>query len=450
MYRPNSIPWRRWFTWSMVAVLVISLATWYFTRDTLPETIIVATAVKGGMYHRMGHALDSLLEEQTGHDVQEIETLGSQENCDKLRAGEADIAIVQAGSVELQSLSVVAPLHRDVVMVLVRKELLAGGGGNQAVTSISDLAGRHVIVGLPNSGMQKSATDILAHYDVEVEAEHVHFTELLTDDDGKYDAAIVTTGLEAPNLKQVLDTDRYRLLPLDAKALEQRFGHFSYTEIPSNFWPPFPLKTIPTVSTLALVVVRDDASSKLVTSVLDCLHEHDFKHRFPSMDRHGDNTEFAYIRLHPASQRYHDPLHGFGGLASSVEAIAAGRELIVALCAGIFLFWERWRRIKDRRRRMRIAIEKGRLNSFLETTLRIEKAQMAVTDPERLGVFLDDVTEIKLRALDELSHEELADDRAFSIFLMQCANLISKIQLKIIQYSASTSEKARSTELPAK
>ena len=430
---PRSV-WRRWLTWIMSAVLVVSLAAWFFTRDTLPEPITVGTAVPGGLYHELGENLDELLRDETGHTVRLLETDGSQDNCDRLRRGEIDLAIVQAGSVSLQDLAVVAPLHHDIVVLLVKRDLLESG----SVRSVSDLADRRVLLGLPQSGMRRSGHDVLAHYGIaeRVIAEEKHFTELLGDQEGRYDAAIVTTGLEAPNLRQVLATGRYRLLPLDARAIERRFGHFRYADIPPNLWPPLPESSVQTVHTLALLVVREDASSKLVTAVLNCLHEHDFRHRFPSTSPSMDGTEFAFIRMHPTAVRYNDPLHGFGWLASSLEAIAAGRELLVALAAGIFLVWERWRRVQEKERRARVEAQKRRLNEFLERTLQIEKSQMDVTGIRELEVFLDEVTNLKLEALDELSHEELQDHRAFSIFLMQCANLISKIQLKIIFYSA--------------
>ena len=47
------------------------------------------------------------------------------------------------------------------------------------------------------------------------------------------------------------------------------------------------------------------------------------------------------------------------------------------------------------------------------------------------GVF-DEVTQIKLRALQELTAEGLRGDRTFSIFLIQCSNLSNNIQLKIL------------------
>lgn len=435
MAKTSNSRWHRWVTFGMSVLLVVSLLSWLFTRDTLPEPIRIATAVQGGLYHELGEQLDQLLSEKTGHNVELIETQGSQDNCNRLRKGEIDIAIVQAGAVSLTDLSVVAPLHHDLMVVLVRKELLEPGP--EQVKSVADLAGKRVITGMPESGMRKSAEDVLRHYGVleKVTAEQIHFGALLEDEAGEYDAAIITTGMNAPNLKEVIGTHRYGLLSIAGKALEQKHGHFQAMTIPSQLWPPLPAEEVTTISTLSLVVVRDDASDMLVTSVLDCLHEHNFRHRFPARSLNPDETEFSYVRMHPAVEKYHDPLHGFGWLASWLETIAAGRELLVALGAGIFLTWDYLRRYKENVRRRGLERQKARLTEFLENTLRIERAQMHETDSAKLHKYLDEVTEIKLRALDELSHELLQDHRAFSIFLMQCANLISKIQMKINRYA---------------
>lgn len=451
-------PWRRWLTWSMVAVLVVSLATWYGTRDTLPSKIRIGTAVEGGMYHDLGEHLSELLHERTGQAVELPPTLGSKENCkllcNKDKDKHIDVAIVQAGAVglndkevNLDDLALVTPLYHDVVVALVRRELLADDAPGGRVDGILDLAREpklRVIVGEEDSGMYASAHDILEkHYKIldQIVEEKVHFHEALRDDEaGRYDAAIVTTGLEAQNLAEVLATGRYGILPLDARALERRFGHFQDFVIPSHFWPQQPEEGVPTVATPALVVVRQDASPRLVSSLLDCVNDPTFRRRYPALIRPGEDTGLSFVRLHPEAKRYYDPLHGFSWLANSLESIAAGRELLVAIFAGLVLVWDHRRRKKHHARQDRINAEKARLGDYLERTLRIERRQMNETDPETLGKFLDEVTEIKLRALAELSHEELLDHRAFSIFLMQCANLINKIQMKIMRHAGAQDE----------
>ena len=62
---------------------------------------------------------------------------------------------------------------------------------------------------------------------------------------------------------------------------------------------------------------------------------------------------------------------------------------------------------------------------------------MGTTDVSKLEKFLDEVTQIKLQALGELTEEDLRGNQAFSIFLDQCAALRNKIQLKILSRQRS-------------
>ena len=153
---------RNWVTWLMVFVLVSSLTIWFFTRSTIPSRIRIGTAVPGGVYFEEGTRLKEALERRTSSTVEVVTTSGSQDNMNRLRDGEIDVAIVQDGAGSLRELAVVTPLHRDVVHVLVRDELLVEG----KIESVSDLRGHAVIVGLPGSGMQQTARLVLEHYGV--------------------------------------------------------------------------------------------------------------------------------------------------------------------------------------------------------------------------------------------------------------------------------------------
>lgn len=433
MHQPLSRLLSKWFTWLMALVLVSSLAAWLFMRDTLPATIRIGTAVKGGLYYEEGERVAEALEQRTRHPIEVVPTSGSQQNCEALRAGELDVAIVQAGSVSLQDLAIVTPLHRDVIHVLVRRELLEGDDDNARVATMADLAGRTILVGLPGSGMQRSALDLLDHYHLAQQArlKEQHFTDLLDDEGKDYDAAIVTSGVENDDLARVLGTGAFGLLPLDSQALARRYRHFDEYEIPRNMWPPVPEETIPTVAASALVVVRDDASPKLVKLLLAALFEDSVLDQFSTTFSPQQAQEVGTSRLHPVTRRYHDPFGQYGVMHTILEGLAAGKELLFALGAAIYLAWDRWRRLKEKENQQQMYLQKERLDLFLERTLTIERKQMHVDDPVQLRKYLDEVTEIKLQALSSLTHEDLRGDRTFSIFLMQCANLISKIQSKI-------------------
>ena len=386
MAQPLSRLLRRWFAWLMVAVLVVSLVTWFFLRDTLPMVIRIGTAVPGGLYYEEGERVAEALSERTGHAIQVVPTSGSQENSDRLRAKQIDVGIVQAGSDSLHGLAIVTPLHRDVVHTLVRKDFLAEQNLDVRAASVSDLVDSSIIIGLKGSGMQKSARDILQHYRLTDRADlhEVHFTELLSDSLNEYDAAIVTSGVENEDIGNVLATGKYGLLPLDAEALVKRYRYFEAYEIPKNMWPPVPSQTISTVTASALVVVREDASAELVTLLLDAIFEDDLLTHFSTMFSPRQARELSPARLHPVTRRYHDPFGQYGVIHTVLEGLAAGKELLFALGAAIYLVWDRWRRLKEKETLELIRRQKERLDSYLERTLEIERQQMHISDPNQL------------------------------------------------------------------
>ena len=147
-----------------------------------------------------------------------------------------------------------------------------------------------------------------------------------------------------------------------------------------------------------------------------------------------EEREWDLLPLHPAARDYHDPYGGLGTLTSILEGLAGIKEILFAVGAGLCLVWQRRRRIEAERNLRHLNTQRERLDKLLDETVRIEREQMDCTDLARLEKYLDDVAILKLRALEELSHEDLRSDRLFLIFLTQCANLIRKIQGKLVQY----------------
>jgi hypothetical protein len=75
---------------------------------------------------------------------------------------------------------------------------------------------------------------------------------------------------------------------------------------------------------------------------------------------------------------------------------------------------------------------------------------MHSSNPTRLEELLDEITQLKLHALNELTDDEVRGDRMFSIFLLQCANLINTIRLKSMRLAdanAAASNNERDTRI---
>lgn len=435
---------RRWMAAAMVVILVLSLGTWFLTRDTLPRRITIAAAVRGGLYVELAEILAAYLEARTGRPVAVFETRGSEDNRDRLLAGSVDLGVLQAGAVAMPGLAVLTPLYDDVVHVVVRR--------GRGIEELHDLRGRRVALGPPGSGMRASAEQVLGHYRltpadlVDTEA---YFLTLL--DDPEYDAAVVTTGMLNGDLETLLGSGAFTLLPLlDAEAFAVRHPLFYPIQVPRGLYgeaPPVPAAPLATLATTAVLAARADVSDLLVRQALEAVYASDLRQRVPTLRSPAEASAWRHLPLHPVARRHFDP-GDLDRVAAVMESLAATKELIVALGAGLYLLWARWRRIRERTREQRIRRMKDRLDALLDETARIEEAQIGVADPERLVGYLREVTRIKLTGLSELTHEDLRGDRMFLIFLIQCGNLISKLQLKLL-YGTGHSTREPAAEMPA-
>lgn len=421
----------------MVGVIVASVLAWSVTRDTLPPRIRIGTGSPGGAYHKLGTHLKTLIESRYPTEVVLVPTQGSVENAVRLLSDDAgqrlDVALVQGGSVSMDGLAVVAPCYPEVVHVVVRRD--------RGIHGLTELGRRAVVLGSGESGMRHSAATVLDFYvgaDGGGRRVERYFGALA--DDPALDGAIVTTGMGNPDLRALLRGGEFDLLPVDlSRAISANSIHFKEYEIPRGFYgasPPLPATSLTTVATTALLTTQVDASPELVTVLLQALYDAHLPLAFPQLIRRRDVLDWSPAPLHSVSRGHFDPQDRVGWLANVMETLAATKELLFAFGAGLYLVWDRWRRLKERERQVLVAADKERLDVFLTQTLEIEAAQMETTDLAQLGSFLDEVTRIKLRALRELTNEELRGDQMFSIFLMQCSNLIGKIQMKMIDHGA--------------
>lgn len=421
---------RKWFTLGVTLVLITSLIAWFLQRETVPREVRIATGVKQGLYHKVGSTLRDSLGQRIRSTIAVLETDGSEENFQLLINGKVDLAIVQGGSVPIEEASVITPLFREFVFVIVRK------GTN--IQSVWELAGRKVCLGRKGSGNRDAAISVLHHFGIDESdldgANDLPFASLA--DDESMEAAIVTAGIEHPSLRQLMSTNQFDILPIrSAMAMQLIHPFVRNVEIPRGLFaehPAVPADPIPTIATTAYLVCRNDASSDLVQATLETIHEESLRLKVPTLIARADAPQWTATRMHPTAQRYFNPEDNIGAMVSVMESLVAMKELLFAIGAGIYLVVMRWRRLKEQELQSLIHRQKVHLDHFLMETLQIEKKQSLTNDRDRLQGYLDDVTSIKLQALQELTEEELRGNQEFSIFLDQCSHLISRIQLKML------------------
>ncbi|MDA7977487.1 MAG: hypothetical protein MPJ50_01800 [Pirellulales bacterium] len=387
-----------------------------------------------------------------------------------------------------QDIVAVAPLFRAVVCVAVDKSVLNKTENEFQQLNPNDpdyqftvssilretMAHEHrVDAGLLGSGARRVADVIARHYRSGLKAggpQQLTPAKLSPEDsdgDGnpvakQSSAGVVrvreTAWLDEATL-ELLRNNEIELVSIDAAALAQQSA-FEIVTIPPGAYgydkhgERIPRHEITTIGSADFVAVRSDASEALVTAILDSIYG-DPVGFASQLNEMRDETARPPIQLisqtevlsqylnssfHPAAQAYFQPFDP-SELATWTELLAGGKDLLVAFAAGMFLLYGFRTRMVRRRDEAQVIEEKEVLDEYLEQTIKLESEQWNCRDPDKLEEILAKITAIKIEALHKLSHEDLRSDRTFSIFLMQCANVINKIQMKILAYRGGDAHK---------
>ena len=421
------------FKWLMAAVLIISISLFYATRDSVPNSLVLYTGQPGGFYHQVGSHMTEAWEEATQRKLDVQSSSGSRENFQALRSAKADLALIQGGVEDLSELSIIAPLSHDLVHVIVRKDA--------SIDRIQDLKGHTIAVGMPNSGMASSAEKLLQFYGLNeqnTQWTHRYFTQMK--EDASIDAAVVTAGILNADLSLLLGSGDYRILPMEyAPAFCEKNAYFFPALIHKGLYrlgDDFLQEDIPTVATTALLVATKGISPKVIDQLLITLFEESGGLDSPVMLNTEEAREQQDLKLHPRAMQYFHPADQIGYMANVMESLAALKELAVAFVAGLYLLWDRWRRQQQKALARQLSKEKDKLDVLLAQTVDIERQYASAEAMSDLQGMLRQVMQIKIQALEELTHESLRGDRVFLIFMTQCSNLIDSIQSKMNRISS--------------
>ncbi len=428
---------------------IAGVIAWFWRITPLPDRIIIASGLEGSQYASFSDEMGSHLLDHHISEVEVMKTEGSVANRTLLLDKKVQFALLQSDVIHRQPFPkqlVIAPLFPEVLHIIVRKD--------SNIHAIEHLDGKPAWLGAADSGMRKTAQGILDYYKISpidiLELENFRSTEnrtislpkLVEERESEIDAFFITTGTQNTTLHKLTEHGEFRFIEIpEAEAIANASAHLFTAEIPQGQYsgrPLLPAKKIKTVATTALLVASEETPDELVRLALEAIHEDDMKLDFPTLIPPSEAIARAPVSLHPYAHAYFNPIDRIGSLASVMESLAATKELLFAFGAGLYLIFLRWRHLKEDENQTIIAKKKDRLDRYLNATLVIEKNQMGENNIEKLKGHLGEVTSIKLKALKELTDEELRGDQAFSVFLLQCSSLSTKLQNKI-HYSSAQS-----------
>ncbi|MEU7064213.1 TAXI family TRAP transporter solute-binding subunit [Streptomyces sp. NPDC046161] len=271
---------RRRALWGLAAVLAVcGLLVWWLRPFGEPEpsgSLAFSTGVRTGVYHRYGELLEQALATDMPRVKVRLEpSEGSQQNLQRVAAGEADFTIATADAVAkyrldgkpgAERLRGVARLYDDYVQLVVP--------AGSPVQSARDLKGKRVAVGQAGSGVRLISDRLLAAADLDPARD---ITPLSIGIDtmpaeleaGRIDAFFWSGGLPTSAVRELSERFEIRLVQLgDLVERLQGSGtpsrYYRAAVMPQDAYAR--ARNTSAVATLAvpnLLVTRDDTSPEL-------------------------------------------------------------------------------------------------------------------------------------------------------------------------------------------
>ncbi|MGW2280769.1 TAXI family TRAP transporter solute-binding subunit [Streptomyces sp. NPDC001770] len=265
---------RRMLRAGAASAVSVGLVAWWVLPLDSPSpsgSLVFSTGVRTGVYQLYGERLEgALATDMPGVSIQLRTSEGSQQNIERVAAGEADFTIATADSVATylrsgrpgaRRLRGCVRLYDDYVQLIVPR--------SSSVRSVADLRGRRVGVGQLGSGVKLVADRLMTAAGVDpakgvtpVTAGIDTMPSLMVE--GKLDAFFWSGGLPTSAVQQLSRRTDVRLVPLEdelIRRLQAAGGSTRYYRaavMPADAYPDMQRgQSVPTVAVANLLVTTD-------------------------------------------------------------------------------------------------------------------------------------------------------------------------------------------------
>jgi TRAP transporter TAXI family solute receptor len=263
--------------WPIVFIVGIGFAVAYqFVEPAPPRTLTMGTGSDTGAYHAFAERYAAILA-RSGIRLQLKASAGSQENLERLRSGEVDVAFVQGGSnaadaVPDDSLLSLGSMYYEPVWVFYR--------GERPLVRLSQLAGKRIAVGAEGSGVRGLALQLLEANEIALDDKLVPLAGLDAAEavqQGWVDAAFVIAAPEAPLVQVLLRSPGVRVMSFtQADAYTRLFPFLTRITLPRgvvDLVRDAPPRDTVLLAATANLVVREDLHPALASLLLQAVTE---------------------------------------------------------------------------------------------------------------------------------------------------------------------------------
>ncbi|WP_309098139.1 TAXI family TRAP transporter solute-binding subunit [Streptomyces sp.] len=272
---------RRVLQGGTAALVVLGLLLWWlrpWAEEPPGGDIDFGTGTRAGVYYEYGKLLrHEIAEDMPALRVRLLTSAGSQENVADVATGEADFAIAAADAVATYKLGNgtgadrlrgVARLYDDYVQLVVPPD--------SDIRSVSDLRGKRVAIGLPDSGVRLIANGVLKAAGIDPEKDIEPSSDGIDTGPKRLghglDAFFWSGGLPTDGLSRLAEksASAFRFVPIDAALvakLHDQGGATRYyraTKMPESAYPTIQRgDSVPTLAVSNLLVTRSDVDPRL-------------------------------------------------------------------------------------------------------------------------------------------------------------------------------------------
>ncbi len=414
---------------AVVLVGVLAYALYSANRKT---NLTFASGQPSGKYQPMAESIAALVEVHNGRiHLDVVPSDGSLDNATRLVEGTADLALVQNDSEAGDGVRSLVPLHLGALHFLARTD--------SGITSLSDLEGHRVGVGLPSSGSHQLVHALLHHF--ELDLEKIDLVPLGIDgacrgiESGDLDALLIVLSLRSPAIDRVVSSGKCHFVGIGRQAAAGsvidgfRLGYpfaepyliprYAYAA-PHGGTPGTPEEPIPTLAVRTVLVASADVPRRTARAVTRTVIENR-----NSLTRDQDDAslydaplEVAKLQfpLHPGAADYYDRNEP-GFLVRYAEVIGLLVTLLITTY-GLIAAAQNW---FERR-------QKDRIDAYYLTLNRILNRLLQPVPEDELTALECELREIRSTALHLLARERLLPDQSFRIFQTLLAEAWSQIR----------------------
>lgn len=305
-------------------ILVIMMLTGTAWAQQDKKMISIATGGTGGVYYPYGGGIASVVSKNIpGVQATAEVTAASVDNCKLIDAGKAELGFMGADVAwdayqgQLKNYSKKVPLRAVAVLYPNVTSLIVLDG--KGIHQVSDLKGKRISTGAPNSGTEVKSTRILEafgiHPDKDVKREKLSFVESVGAlRDRKIDAVFVDGGIPLSAVMDLTATPGVKVKFLDhadaVPKMVDKYGPVYYAfEIPKGTYPSIDYGS-KVVANANFLACHEKLDERLIYNITKALF--DYKADLVKVHKEAANLTLenavkgSPVPFHPGAAKYYE------------------------------------------------------------------------------------------------------------------------------------------------